>query len=77
MTCLTMEKEYEVIVELPGIDKDNIRIKAMDDSIEISAEQSQEEDKQKKNFVYSQRGYSSFYLYNPLSRGDPLFRSYC
>jgi len=57
---------YEIIVELPGIDKDNIRIKAMDDSIEISAEQSQEEDKQKKNFVYSQRGYSSFYCTIPL-----------
>jgi HSP20 family protein len=56
---------YEVIVELPGIDKDNISIKAMDDSIEISAEQSQEEDKQKKNFVYSQRGYSSFYCTIP------------
>ena len=57
---------YEIIVELPGIGKDNIRIKAMDDSIEISAEQSQEEDKQKKNFVYSQRGYSSFYCTIPL-----------
>jgi HSP20 family protein len=56
---------YEVIVELPGIDKDNISIKAMDDSIEISAEQSQEEDKQKKNFVYSQRGYSPFYCTIP------------
>ena len=56
---------YEVIVELPGIDKDNISIKAMDDSIEISAEQSQEEDKQKKNFVYSQRGYLSFYYTIP------------
>ena len=57
---------YEIIVELPGIDKDNIRIKAMDDSIEISAEQSQEEDKRKKNFVYSQRGYLSFYCTIPL-----------
>jgi HSP20 family protein len=56
---------YEIIVELPGIDKDNISIKAMDDSIEISAEQYQEEDKQKKNFVYSQRGYSSFYCTIP------------
>jgi HSP20 family protein len=55
-----------VLVELPGIDKDNIRINAMDDSIEISAEQSQEEDRQKKNFVYSQRGYSSFYYTIPL-----------
>ena len=47
--------KYEVIVELPGIDKDNIRINAMDDSIEISADQSREENERKKEFSYSQR----------------------
>jgi HSP20 family molecular chaperone IbpA len=34
----------------------------MDDSVEISAEQSQEEDERKKNFVYNQRSYSSFFV---------------
>jgi HSP20 family protein len=57
---------YEVIVELPGIDRDNIRVKAMDDSIEIYAEQSQEKDQRKKNFVYNQRAYSSFYCTIPV-----------
>lgn len=57
---------YKLIVELPGIDKDNIRVKAMDDSVEISAEQSQEEDERKKNFVYNQRSYSSFYCRIPV-----------
>lgn len=38
----------------------------MDDSIEIYAEQSQEKDQRKKNFVYSQRGYSSFYCTIPV-----------
>ena len=57
---------YKLIVELPGIDKDNIRVKAMDDSVEISAEQSQEEDERKRNFVYNQRSYSSFYCRIPL-----------
>jgi HSP20 family molecular chaperone IbpA len=55
-----------LIVELPGIDKDNIRVKAMDDSVEISAEQSQVEDERKKNFVYNQRSYSSFYCRIPV-----------
>ena len=55
---------YKLIVELPGIEKNNIHISAMDDSIEISAEQS-EEDKQKRNFVYNQRRYSSFYCTIP------------
>ena len=58
--------KYKLIVELPGIDKDNIHVRAMDDSIEISAEQSQEEDKQKKDFVYNQRIYSSFYCTIPV-----------
>jgi HSP20 family protein len=57
---------YKLIVELPGIDKDNIRVKAMDDSVEISAEQSQEEDERKKNLVYNQRSYSSFYCRIPV-----------
>jgi HSP20 family protein len=58
--------KYEVIVELPGIDKDNIRINATDDSIEISAAQSQNEEEQKKEFSYSQRTFSSFYCTIPV-----------
>jgi HSP20 family protein len=58
--------KYEVIVELPGIDKDNIRINATDDSVEISAEQSQNEEERKKEFSYSQRTFSSFYCTVPV-----------
>jgi HSP20 family protein len=58
--------KYEVVAELPGIDKDNIRINAMDDSIEISADQSQEENEQRKEFSYSQRTSSSFYCTIPV-----------
>ena len=58
--------KYEVIVELPGIDKDNIRINAMDDSIEISADQSREENERRKEFSYSQRTSSSFYCTIPV-----------
>jgi HSP20 family protein len=57
--------KYSLRVELPGIDKDNIHIRATDDSIEISAEQSEGEDKRKRNFVYNQRRYSSFYCTIP------------
>lgn len=58
--------KYKLRVELPGIEKDNIHIRAMDDSIEISAEQSQDEDERKKDFVYNQRLYSSFYCRIPV-----------
>src|SRR5919108_1321997 len=56
---------YMLRVELPGIDKDNIHVIVMDDYIEISAEQSQEKDEQRKNSVYNQRIYSSFYCTVP------------
>lgn len=58
--------KYKLRVELPGIDKENIHVKVMDDSVEISAEQSQEEDERKKNYVYNQRSYSSFYCRIPV-----------
>lgn len=58
--------KYEAIVKLPGIDKDNIRINAMDDSIEISADQSREENERRKEFSYRQRTSSSFYCTIPV-----------
>jgi len=58
--------KYEAIVKLPGIDKDNIRINAMDDSIEISAEQSRNEEERRKEFSYSQRTFSLFYCTIPV-----------
>jgi HSP20 family protein len=58
--------KYEVVVELPGIDKNNIRINAVDDSIEISADQSREENERRKEFSYSQRTSSSFYCTIPV-----------
>ena len=38
----------------------------MEDSIEISAEQSRDEDERKKEFSYSQRTFSSFYCTIPV-----------
>ncbi|HEX6028171.1 MAG TPA: Hsp20/alpha crystallin family protein, partial [Nitrososphaeraceae archaeon] len=54
---------YELEVELPGIEKDKIHVKATDDSIEISAEQLEEErvEERKKKYVYNERSYMSFY----------------
>ncbi|MBD0359496.1 MAG: Hsp20/alpha crystallin family protein, partial [Nitrososphaeraceae archaeon] len=44
---------YELEAELPGIEKDKIHVKATDDSIEISAEQLEEErvEERKKKYV--------------------------
>jgi HSP20 family protein len=59
---------YELEVELPGIERDKIHVKATDDSIEISAEQLEEErvEKRKKNYVFNERAYRSFYRTIPI-----------
>ncbi len=59
---------YELEVELPGIERDKIHVKATDDSIEISAEQLEEErvEERKKKYVYNERSYRSFYRTIPI-----------
>ena len=51
---------YELQVELPGMDKDKVNIKARKDSVDISAEQTLSEEDKKKNYVYRSRSYSSY-----------------
>ncbi len=59
---------YDLEVELPGIEKDKIHVNATDDYVEISAEQSEEErvEERKKNYVYNERAYRSFYHTIPI-----------
>jgi HSP20 family protein len=54
---------YHLRLEIPGIDKDKIQLHATKDSIEISAEQSEEESRQDKgrNYIYNECSYNSFY----------------
>lgn len=53
---------YHLRLEIPGIDKDKIRLHATKDSIEISAEQSEESRQDKgRNYIYNERSYNSFY----------------
>jgi HSP20 family protein len=61
---------YFLRLELPGIEKDKVHLSATDDSIEISAEQSeekQETDEDKShNYIYNERSYRSFYRSIPI-----------
>jgi HSP20 family protein len=54
-------KEYELHVEVPGIERDKINVKAKAHSLEIAAKQSENTEEKKKNFVYSERSQRSFY----------------
>jgi HSP20 family protein len=59
---------YHLRLEVPGIDKDKIQLNATEDSIEISAEQLEEETSKDKgsNYIYNERSYNSFYRNIPI-----------
>lgn len=67
------ETDNEVVVsaELPGVNKDDIKINITDDSVELKAETKHEtkvEDK-KKGFYRFERSHSGFYRKMPLPEG--------
>lgn len=62
--------KYELQLEIPGIDKDKIDVKAKKNSIEISAEQSEKTEEKKRNYVYNERSYRSFHRRIPYTRRD-------
>jgi HSP20 family protein len=57
---------YNLRLEIPGIDKDKIRLNATEDSIEISGEQSEEAEDTGRNYIYNERSYKSFYRTIPI-----------
>ncbi|HKZ61305.1 MAG TPA: Hsp20/alpha crystallin family protein [Nitrososphaera sp.] len=59
---------YELQVEVPGIEKDKINIKATGNSIEISAEKSEKTEEKRKDYVYSERSHRSFYRKIPVPK---------
>jgi HSP20 family protein len=62
------EDRYELKVEVPGIEKEKVKVKATSDSLEISGEQSKAEESEdkRKRFVYNERSYNSFYRKIPI-----------
>ena len=62
------EDRYELKVEVPGIEKEKVKVKATKDSLEIFGEQSKEEESEdnRRRFVYNERSYNSFYRKIPI-----------
>ena len=59
------DKEFRATVEMPGVNKEDIKINAADDGLEIKVEKKSEhkqEDK-KKGMYRFERSYSGFYRY--------------
>ncbi len=49
-----------VTAELPGLEKEDIKIKVDKSSIEISAEMKEAQERKKKDYYYCERSYSSY-----------------
>ena len=56
---------YEITLEIPGIDKDKIDVKATKNSVTISGKQSERTKDKSKNYIYSERSYKSFHRQIP------------
>lgn len=59
-------EELEVLAELPGVEKKDIKINVLEDSLVLNAESKAEEEEKKKGYYYHERSYNSF------SRSIPL-----
>ncbi len=55
------EKEVIATADMPGLEKENIKINLTEDRLEISAETEHEEKKEEKGYVYRERSSGSFY----------------
>ncbi|RPI85188.1 MAG: Hsp20/alpha crystallin family protein [Nitrosopumilales archaeon] len=53
--------KYELQLEIPGINKESIDIKATRSSVEISGKQSEKTDAKRKDYVFNERSYRSFH----------------
>jgi HSP20 family protein len=58
--------KYELQLEIPGIDKDKLDVKATKNSVEISAEESEKVEEKRKNYLYNERSYRSFHRRIPV-----------
>lgn len=50
----------KITVELPGVEKEDIKIEVNKESVEISAEREKNKEKKQENYVQCERSYSSF-----------------
>lgn len=54
------ESQYDIVVELPGMNSDDIEININDDSLTLKGEKRDEIEKKEKNYHIRERSYGSF-----------------
>ncbi len=55
------DKEVIATAEMPGLEKEDIKINLTEDRLEISAETKKEEERKEKGYVYRERRSGSYY----------------
>jgi HSP20 family protein len=60
------DKEVIATIEMPGLDKGDIKINLTEDKLEISAETKHEEERKEKGYLYKERRSGSYYRTIPL-----------
>ncbi|MEW6736060.1 MAG: Hsp20/alpha crystallin family protein [Acidobacteriota bacterium] len=66
------DNKYFVRTELPGLDKDNIKVEISDNTLIIKGERKFEHEEKKEGFYRSERSYGSFYRSVPLPENSAL-----
>jgi HSP20 family protein len=64
-----LDNQIEITAELPGLNKDNVKLEVTEDQIILEGEKKTEEEKKEKGYVRSERSYGHFYRAIPLPDG--------
>jgi HSP20 family protein len=64
-----LDNQIEITAELPGLNKDNVKLEVTEDQIILEGEKKVEEEKKEKGYVRSERSYGHFYRAIPLPDG--------
>ena len=59
--------QFRVKMDVPGIQKKDIKLNVTDNSLEISAEHKEESEEKKKNYLRKERSHVSYYRTLPMS----------
>jgi len=60
-------KQFRIKMNVPGVQKKDIKLNVTDNSIEVSAEHKEESEEKKKNYLKNERSQVSYYRTLPLS----------
>jgi len=55
------EKRYEIMMDIPGMDKNDIKVNIQDDRVTITGERKTEEKEESDDFIRQERYYGSFF----------------